>query len=323
MKKFLLFISVVAAGLASCSKEDLSPDKSVTGIPLTVSSASIDATVTRGTVEVTAENAQVGVYQIANVGGGYGGTLKGYQYNSASTPKWHALSGDIYLNNNLCDVIGVYPYTAIGSGTATDPTQVPLTSQILDATSTQDLCYQKVTGLKNSSYSVTFDQMQHAYAKLTFRINKDAISYTGSGILNSITINNAAIIKSCPFDLTVATQGTATLGDVSAGIPTSLNVTIPASTATPAYVDESFLMIPVSGITGDINLTFDVDGTSLKGAIASTGTPSLAALAAGHEYIVTVTLQGTALTIVSVKVVDWVTDTTWNGSQTPLVPTTN
>jgi hypothetical protein len=165
--------------------------------------------------------------------------------------------------------------------------------------------------------------MQHAYAKLTFRISKDETSsYPGSGILNSITVSNAGIIKTCSFNLTTATLGPGIAGDVSAGIPNSLNVTIPASTATPAYVDESFLMIPVSVITGSINLTLDIDGTIMKGAIASIGTP-LTTFTSGNEYIVTVGIEKTGLTIENIKVVDWITDATWNGSETPLVPATN
>jgi hypothetical protein len=335
MNKIRLILSVIAVlGLASCSKEDLSQGKTAgTGTPMAVSSASLSTVATKAgmtTTKLTSDGAKIGVFQLPTTGYSVQ-DLEEYDYSAAAT-KWDIPSTAvdpaakyIYLNGNSCTVVGFYPWGAAGitKGT-TNANAITLTSQkYLPA---QDLCYQSVSSVSNqttTSSAVIFDGMQHAYSKLTFRISRDA-TYTGTGDVRLVSVNNPNILTSNTLDLTQVVGGRGTYGmtpatgPVTAGDGTTAMVTIPATTAIPAYVDQSLLMVPVSTNMSALTttLSFNVDGTILS----TTFTGGLTKLQDGQEYIIGILVKGTTLTVSGVWTANWLTDTILNGSETPLTP---
>jgi hypothetical protein len=330
-KKILLIAVMSIIGLISCSKEDIPEGKTNSSNTLSVSSVSLSTMMTRTTSSVDVSGSSIGIYQL--VGTSYAGDLARYDYTTSWVANVTSPMVPIYLNNNTCNVIGFYPWGVAGINKTTTtsytlPSAITLTSQAYAAA--QDLSYQLITGLKNSSYTASFSGMQHVYAKLTFRISRDATTYGGAADIKKITIGTTTgsnVNVSCPIDLTKddgtgtgiqKIYGTMTAGQVAVGTgSTNLNTSsVPAATGSPSttYFSQSVLMVPVSSITSNVAITFNVDGTTLNGTIPFA---SLAALKQGNEYVVNVLIKGTTLVISGVQVTDWGTDAAY----TPVVVT--
>ncbi|MDP4268288.1 MAG: fimbrillin family protein [Bacteroidota bacterium] len=325
MRKFLL-IATLGALMASCAQEEI-PHEITNNTPLAVSSASIANIVTKGAklkdavVSSTTftDQSKIGVYLLATTG--YS-KLNDVEYDySTTTTKWTPAAGNaqnIYLNNNGATVCAYYPLGASGITTLTEPTNVTLTPKAYSTG--EDLCYAiNQTGPKNTATSVSFP-MNHAYAAITFTVTKDATYSGGTANIANIKISNSTIITSNTLDITsgdYATTGFST-GEVSFNPGISL-------ISDNSSISSSVLMVPtatttatatknqtITTLTGDILLTFNVDGTDLTATLPA---GSIASLIAGQNYKISVTLKGNILVVTGVTIASW-TDVTIPGSLT-------
>lgn len=289
--KNILILVLTAVLLFGCSKNDVLIDNGML-TPLSVSSASLSAVVTRDAPAAIATGS-IGLFLQENTAYGYA-ALNDVEYANTNNSGWIAKSTIIYLNSNPATVCAYYPLAAAGINANTNPANVTLTSKLYAAG--EDLCYvaNNVTKLNNTAPSVSFT-MSHAYSQITFNITKD-VTYTGLAAIGPITISNAGIKISNTLDITTGTYGTGTAGSVTYD-PAITSIT----TGTPAST--SVLMVPVpTAMTGDVVLSFTVDGNVLSTTLP---TSSLATLAAGSNYSIAVLLKGAALLITSVTATNW------------------
>ncbi|MDP4184873.1 MAG: fimbrillin family protein [Bacteroidota bacterium] len=329
MRKFLL-IATLGALMASCAQEEI-PHETINGTPLAVSSVSLANIVTKGAklkdavVSSTTftTSSKMGVYLMKSTG--YATPINNVEYDYvSSTSPWSpaATLGDptknIYLNNKPATVCAYYPLGASGITTLTEPKKVTLTPKAY--TTGEDLCYAiNQTGPKNTATSVSFP-MNHAYAAITFTVTKDATYSGGTANIANIKISNSTIITSNTLDITsgdYATTGFST-GEVSFNPGISL-------ISDNSSISSSVLMVPtatttatatknqtITTLTGDILLTFNVDGTDLTATLPA---GSIASLIAGQNYKISVTLKGNILVVTGVTIASW-TDVTIPGSLT-------
>lgn len=300
MKKVLLFAAMIAV-LASCKKENITPNKTDgSKTPLAISSASLAKIVTKsGTVITT--GGKIGVFQTTTTDGYAAATNVEYDYN-AGTSKWEVLlpANEIYLNNKDAAVCAYYPYDAA----VTNATNIALTSQLFDPA--KDLCFAPLTTVKNTAPTVNWT-MNHAYSQLTFKIKKDA-SYTGVGLISAIAIKNPGTILAVnTLDITNGAYGAGTAGDVSydPGIATmsTYDPTDATTIAATTYTNH-VLMVPVTtAMATDVTLSFTIDGIVHT---ATVPVASLSQLVPGTNYSITVVLLGAKLVVSSVTVTDWI-----------------
>jgi len=289
MKK-IFFVAIAAALLASCSNDDSTSTVVPSGLtPLAVSNASLNA-LTRSASTIT--TGSMGVFLLANVDSQYVAKTSRFTYSTTDS-KWNATSTDstIYLNSHCASICAYYPF----NGSA-DPTAVAITST--SDTLKGDISYSvsnTTASNKNANISLT---LNHALSRIQFKIVKDA-TYSGTGAISSISIENTAILTANTINITTGAYATGTAGTVT------YNPAI-SSTSTTA-VDSKVLMVPVATISGNVNVTFKVDGVNLTAALSG-----LTKLEAGKSYVINVTIKGTALTFSSVQVTDWVDATGGN-----------
>lgn len=284
MKKLFLF-AAVAALLTSCGNETLSITDYGKRVPLTVTASSVSAMKTKAATLISEGN--IGIFLLENAGSGYVGSLSQYSYGSA----WAANTATdiIFLNNNNADLCAYFPYDS----TILDATAIPLTSAKF--TAAKDISFNtKLSTANNTDESVDFT-MNHAYSQIKLDITKD-VTYNGTGAVGNISISNAGIISTSTLNIWDGVYGTG----ISATVSYDAAISAIASTAT---VSTNVLMVPVAtAMTGNIVLTFTVDGVVMTATMAATNMP---VLAAGSVYQIAVTLKGTLLVVTSVSVTDW------------------
>lgn len=310
MKRILAF-AVAAGMLASCSNED-EPQLQTDGVALGVSSASLESVVTKATTDLVADGATIGVFRLA--AGGYDQQNNVEFYYVAATPAWNIrnTANNIYLNNNNATVCAYTPYDVLN----VNPAAIELTPQVYDPD--KDLSYSGlVTTVNNVDNRVDFPAMTHAYAQITFAIEKDA-TYTGTGLVTAISMTGTEIYENAALNITTGTPAY-TNGAGSVTLPfTGLNIAALASGDSPVAT-QSFFMIPATfNATSTMQFEFTVDGKTMRCTIAPTMAPfeDLTALAAGTNYKFTVTIKGTSLIVNSVSVTNWIDETIVN----PLEP---
>jgi len=311
MKKILAF-AIAAGMLASCSNED-EPQLQADGVALGVSSASLETVVTKTSTTIVTDGATIGVYRLAL--NGYAQAYSEFYYDgTATTPAWtiRNTADNIYLNNNDATVCACTPYDVLNA----NPAAIELTPQVYDPD--KDLSYSGlVTTVNNVENRFVFPAMIHAYAQITFAIEKDA-TYTGTGLVTAISMTGTEIYENAALNITTGTPAY-TNGAGSVTLPfTGLNIAALASGDSPVAT-QSFFMIPATfNAASTMQFEFTVDGKTMRCTIAPTVTPfeDLTALAAGTNYKFTVTIKGTSLIVNSVSVTDWIDETILN----PLEP---
>ncbi|MBP1593196.1 MAG: hypothetical protein H6Q12_214 [Bacteroidetes bacterium] len=294
MKKLLFTVFATVLMLSGCSNEEaatVSPDNTL--VALSVSSVSFPAVKTKATTSLS--GGSIGVF----LGSANGYTaINNVQYTYSAGAWTKTSGGDIYLGSSAASVCAYYPYSA----SVTNSSSVSLQSQIY--TSAADLCYAPyITNLKNSAQNAAF-VMSHAYSRITFTITRDA-TYTGTCNITDISLTNSGLKTLATFNITNGTYTTGTNGSVS------FNPSI-SSIASGANTSTSVLLVPVTGLTGNIDLAFTIDGASFSTSIP-VSTAGLATLSAGINYKINVTIKYTSLTNNSVSTTDWNTQTAISG----------
>lgn len=307
MRKLFSMAVVACMILASCTKEDLSPNNTNGTTLLGVSTASVSAVATRNSSNLLTNGSQIGVSLIADAANGYS-DLKNveYDYSTTSPAGWAPASTNtknIYLNNLPATVCAYYPLGAAGINSSTDQTSVTLTSQKYDAA--QDLCYAvKQKAPTNSAPSVSF-AMNRAYAEITFSITKDA-TYTGIGLIDKITISNTTARSTNTLDITTGTYGSSIPASGSVFYNPGITAITPGTPAT-----STVLMVPTV-LSGTITFSFVVDGKTMSTTLDASAN-NLSALVFGNNYKANVTLKGTQLVVSSVTTQDWTDQAVTNG----------
>lgn len=285
-KKRLLFTVVAAVFMLSgCSNEEapsVSPDN--TPVALSVSSASFPAVITKADAVI---DGSIGVF----LGSANGYTpVDNVQYTYTSGSWVKGAGGDIYLGSKAASVCAYYPYNS----SVTNSSSVLLQSQVYS--SAGDFCYAPyITNLVNASPGVTFN-MSHAYSRITFTITHDA-TYTGTCQISGISLANSGLKTQAALDITSGTYTTGTTGSVSFDPQIS-------SIASGGTSTTGVLLIPVTGLTGNIDLVFTIDGQNLKASVP-VSTAGLGDLSVGVNYKMAITIKVTFVTGDGVIVPDW------------------
>lgn len=293
LNKNLLLIGMTAMLLLpGCSSKDdvVAGDK----VALNVSSASISAT-TRGVYDAggTLTNGSIGIYSFNN---GYSDANVRYDYGTSSwTP--NASSKTIYLGGNVATIFAYAPYTSTFNISATTLNSIKYSED-------NDLCTATASGVSSANASVAL-KLDHVYSRITLSIDKDA-GYTKTCNITNISISGPAICKTAVADLTPSastlftskTAGTVTIDPQISSI----------TSGTP--VAASFLMIPAatSDFAAATTLTFTVDGLTYTATLPVADPASatgLNALSAGSNYVISVKIKPTAISISGVTVNPW------------------
>lgn len=243
--------------------------------------------ITDGTVSSRSGGAQnltdgdLGIFLYA--GQGYSETRNNVLYRcTGGTWSVPDAGGPIYLTRSTANLCAYYPYS--NAGDYADG-MVTLTSQRYSGSA--DLCYKTGITASSTSGSVSFT-LNRAYAKWVFNFTRDA-SCTGTCAVSKIKIAHADVISSNTLNLLTGQYGTPDAG--SKGSVTIDNVDI-SGIVTGGTQTANVLMVPAlsgASLSGDITLTFTVDGTEMT----TTVSPSQTCLAAGSQYILNVTIANT------------------------------
>lgn len=249
--------------LFSACKDENSGMEDGEGVPLSLGSVSLTLDKTRATTLVT--SGSIGVFM-----SGTGYTSQNdieYAYSSG----WSTLT-PIYLYKKNASVCAYHPYSA----SITNSSAVVLTSQNYNAAA--DLSFAAAQTKTSASPGVSFT-MTRAYSMLTFSITHEA-SYTGSCAISDISVSNSGILTGGSLNIATGVLS----GKTAATVSFNPGITVASGSTASAQV----LMVPVTtAMTGNITLSFTVDGV-VKTATLSTST--LSTLAAGKNYTVNVTI---------------------------------
>ncbi len=283
MKKIFIFF-FFAFLLVSCgNQENAETDSS--SAPLTVSSVSMNAPLTKATSAVS--SGSLGVYCR---GTGYT-TQNNVQY-SYTGGTWLKASSDIILHTVAATLRACYPYDA----TYTIPSAIPLTSQLY--TTTKDLCYSSAVTASVDSPVAAFTGMNRAYSRVTFNMTHST-TYPGNCNITSLSIANAGIKTNTTLDITSGTYASGIAGTVTCNPGIS-------SIASGSSATIDLLMVPViTAMTGNLALTFIVDGSTMLASLA-VNTYGLTTLNPGKQYVINLTVRESKLTVTEVNITDWV-----------------
>lgn len=295
MKKLIFCFSMAAMALCTgCSNDNdlstASKDSSMHSLSVTSASVSEAKSVTKSSSYTPLAAGNIGVFRSAD--NGYT-ALNDVEF-TYGTP-WTTTT-PINLGSATTNVCAYYPYDA----SITNSAAVPLTSQVYSTAA--DLCYSTNTTVNNTAPQVAFNMLR-AYSMITFNITRNT-TYEGTASpcqIGNISIANVGLQAATTLDITSGTYATGTLGTVTfaAGISA---IAIGTSQNTAA------LMVPVSGLTGNITFSFVVDGTAMTQTVDAT-TFGLTALAPANNYKISVTISGKGLVINSVNLQDWADQT--------------
>jgi len=285
MKKRLFTVLATVLMLSGCSNEEavfVFPDN--TPVVLSVSSASFPTIITKAT---TLTGGSIGVFLSSE--NGYT-PVNNVQYTYAPST-WVSNGGDISLGPKAASVCAYYPY----SPSITNSFSVPLQSQIYS--SAGDLCYTPyVANLTNISPSVTFD-MVHAYSRITFAITRDNV-YPGTCNITGISLANSGIKTQAVLDITNGAYSSGTIGSVS------FDPQI-ATIASGETVTTGVLLVPVAGLSDNIDLVFTIDGKNLQTSLP-VGSTGLGNLSVGVNYKISISIKVGSVTGDGVIVPDWI-----------------
>jgi hypothetical protein len=272
-------------GLFGCVEEYDENGKAVGDdelVPLRLGSLFItDGTVSSRSGSQTLNDGDLGIFLYA--GQGYSETRNNVHYRcTGGTWSVPDAGGPIYLTRSTANLCAYYPYSSADDYA---DGMVTLTSQRYSGSA--DLCYK--TGITASSASgpVSFT-MNHAYAKWVFNFTRDA-SYTGTCAVSQIKIAHADVISSNTLNMLTGQYGTPDAGSKGSVMITDVGISGIASGETQTV---SVLMVPAlsgASLSGDITLTFTVDGKEMT----TTVSPSQTCLAAGNQYVLNVTIANT------------------------------
>jgi len=343
MKKQLLFATLAAAMLASCSNDENVPAAASATSELGVSVNVLSGVSTRALKETAfAASDAIGVFV---TGTGYIPKVATYTFSS-SPDIWENLTADkISLTNATATVYAFYPVDAVTNpatlvGDGSDAIDATLaadetsfdgtgqtdymygTSRAGAGTSGDPYTYAAWPQASNAATDVTspaaYDNkvdlyMHHALAKLSFVVNK-AESYAGTGKITSIKIDSKATTKLTPlsgnFTMKVK-DGTLTITGSTVG-PISFTpvVTDPVTDVlanaygTPVSTTVTAYGLAIPVDVTDLTLTLTVDGKAMTADLPALP-DSATTWTAGNNYTYTLLINGTKLEVTTVSIVNW------------------
>lgn len=263
MKRFSFLILAFTLLLGGCSDDcSWSPDVPPE-VPLELSAYVEGNVYTRTATPLSAGD--VGVFLFAE--NGY--TEKPYHY-SVVGGRW-AAGTPLILTGGTASVCVWYPFHFRIPANSSEVRAFTLNAQ--KYTAAADLCYQKtVSGLNNRNYTLQA-RLQHAYAQIEFHLSRE-ITFKTAGAVSDITLAAGGLLKGITLDITTGTYSSPVAGAVS----------FPAG-VTVVEGDETVVgvLLPPTTLTGDINLTFRVDGKDMTAVLPRAGLPELTA---GTKYVV-------------------------------------
>ena len=271
--KYCLFVLMII--LVSCSRDSISiveESNKSSSVPLQIGGISFTGVSTRSTTPLLVGD--IGIFRLTSTG--YVGTKSNVQYIN-NGDGWNVASGiePIYVTKSKANLFAYYPYNSDESFTDESLT---LTSQLY--TDNTDICYQ--TGVTTDSDSPVSFTMDHAYAKFVFNLTRSD-DYSGDCAVSNITIANNGILVSNTLDISTGTYGNGTIGTIT--INPDINSISSGSTETV-----NILMVPVATLSGDITLTFTIDGKD-KSTTVDVSTYDITSIKAGNDYIINITIN--------------------------------
>lgn len=293
LPSLLLLFALLLVFLSGCAHGEESSDQKVA---LSITSATLPQS--GGTVSVKTGMSASLRSASALMSGHIGVFLSGTDYDSRNNVKYTYSSGwsstdPIYLDEKEASVCAYYPYEY--TPVITDASSVTLTSQLYNAS--EDLCFCPYQTRNSNAPAASF-YMKHAYAMMTFHIARTS-SYKGACAISAISIANKDIQTGAMLNMTDSTYTAGTTGVVTVD-PAVSAIAVDASTSV------GVLMVPVStAMTGDIILTFTVDGVAMSTALP-VALNNLTTLDAGSHYTASVSISGTGMAVTHVSLTDWV-----------------
>lgn len=263
----ILFLFVLLAG--GCSDKDTpSAVNDAVLVPLGLS-VSVEGNVsTRSATTLTDGN--IGIYLLAE-----NGYLPGAFLYSGVSGNWTAAT-PVMLSGDEASVCAWYPYDYRIPADPAELQTFPLNAQ--KYTPASDLCYQTVTGGLNNRNSRLAVQLQHAYAQIAFRLSRD-ITFKTAGNVGDITLSAPGLLTGMTLD--ISSGGTAN--------PVEGNVTYSASVVVPESGEVlTALLLPPATLTGDLTITFRVDGQDMNAVLPYASLPQLES---GNKYTLRGVLQ--------------------------------
>jgi hypothetical protein len=285
IRKSMLGFFFTCLLLTACSSSELQSGEDC-GVPLTFSSATLSGVKTRATLSA----GSIGVFRLTSTN--YSTTRSNILYTCSGTWAPASTSDQIYLTSYTANIAACYPYNA-SYGTAT---AIPMTSGAPGTSDANALWYVKTTG-SSATLPLTLSLSQ-AYAKITFSIIHGA-TYPDSCAITSIALTNSSLISTGTLDLT-DTDGYPYTATATGSVSISPAIASIASGAT--NTDASVLMVPVSSLSGAVTITLTMDGNTYTATLAAS---TFTALAAGKNYTISLTINGTGLTVGTVSITDW------------------
>lgn len=273
------------------------------------------------------EGAEIGVQLIKFTDGTAYSAKTNVMFTSDGAGNWS--SAETYILNPLkAKVYGYYPYLSLPDNTQPFTT-IPL-SISAKAQYNTDTDYMFATPIEseaaavNNSNNIISLHMNHALAQISMLVYKD--NYNGEGKLTDFFIEDATpgtghiLVNADPSDFTMDITNGAITGGVEGIIERNLStpLLIEEASATPKFPSDdltelksqvlskgvSTMVVPTSLIESDeIRFSFVIDGNrfSVKNLSPITWEK-------GRQYIYTIRLSGTSLTISQVTIAKWETE---------------
>lgn len=269
VKRFPLILSVFVLLAGGCSDNDTLPavdDAALVPLGLSVS---VEGNVfTRSATALTDGN--IGIYLLPE-----NDYLPGTFLYSAVSGNWTAAT-PLMLSANNASVCVWYPYEYWIPADPGGLQTFPLNAQ--KYTPASDLCYQAVSGGLNNRNNRLLVQLQHAYAQIEFRLSRD-ITFKTAGNVGDITLSASGLLSGMTLDIS---SGTTTN-------PLEGSVTYTASVVVPESSDVmTGLLLPPATLSGDLTITFSVDGRDMNAVLPHASLPQLES---GNKYILRGVLQ--------------------------------
>jgi len=191
----------------------------------------------------------------------------------------------VYLSSASTSIRAWAPTTVTASNPVTAPNVFALAPSL---TVTNPFVYSPSYTVNATSNSVALIQLNHAYAKVTFKFTSDS-SYPGAGSFSSLVLHG-------------------TPGSASIDISTNPGTVTPAADADLTYIS-SATTLPTEGVAAivvpkaaaSLTLSCTVDGTTYSNKTVS----AISALQAGKNYTITLSASGTELFVQNVEIQQW------------------
>lgn len=299
--ELMAVVSALVMGLSSCTEE-----AEVKGTDSTSLEIQTDIAQTRGTITGFPSGSALGLFVTSGaLGNNYNLVAGNANVQSTYSGSTWAQSPAVYLSNADATLFAYYPYSAAKTDGKLIGVEHGTQTDFMYGTHTSGQ-----TSINNGNAVVRLT-MRHALSLVQFKVSK--LNYTGVGKLTKVEIANAT------GRTTLSSEGTMNIAsgiitnsagknlsaaiENSAGLIASIPVT--ASTDESTYPKVMVLPVPTVQVTGDIVIRFTIDGK-----VYSWNVPTATVWVGGTKNTYSVTISGTAITVGSVIITDWVPGST-------------